>query len=392
MPSNMRVTNPGTLPYALAPIKVAVGVARPFVPAYPDALFYDDFSSGDLANHNDYFRWSGAGIPAPGTGADTPGASGPVVVDTVGPDGTTIKALAFEYLGSSKTSERRWSLTSSKGEVRTTNGPSPTCHQEIWLSFDWFVSPSYAHYQRVDVPLTIVPAAPDWNVGDVVVGGDGISTAEIYQISGNALQLLKVRGAAHNPVWGGGRTITNQVTGAVAESTNRDAKSDNNKYLSLAWKGHYGHSAKEADAWASTEGYSDVETGCTTARLLWLNKNRSGNSPSTTTPTYVVPDRSAGSGRGFLVAPSDFGRWARRTIGYRCASPGASDGFMRHYVDGELILAQENMSIGNIDPALNGFDRGYLMGWHNSTYAEQAVFYVANFAIGLTPESVGLEV
>jgi hypothetical protein len=62
-------------------------------------------------------------------------------------------------------------------------------------------------------------------------------------------------------------------------------------------------------------------------------------------------------------------------------------GFIRGYVDGELVFST-NHDGGNEDLSRNGFDRGYLMGYHNVGFPETADFYLTDWCIGTSPESI----
>jgi hypothetical protein len=107
--------------------------------------------------------------------------------------------------------------------------------------------------------------------------------------------------------------------------------------------------------------------------------------------TTCAPERRIGSSKGCLAfIASEQGKWVRYTFGMRAAtSERAADGFVRVYANGELIMAMEGLPGGGTGRQ-NGFDRGYIMGYHNSGYAEATTFYVTDFKIGTTAASVGL--
>jgi hypothetical protein len=111
-------------------------------------------------------------------------------------------------------------------------------------------------------------------------------------------------------------------------------------------------------------------------------------------PGFVSSDRQIpGSYKAWAIKPSDRGEWIDYVFHFKVASgPKASDGLMEVYKDGELAIGWYNKPIRPTDgnPEHAGFDRGYIMGYHNSGYAEQTTFYIDNFKIGTTAESVGL--
>lgn len=102
-------------------------------------------------------------------------------------------------------------------------------------------------------------------------------------------------------------------------------------------------------------------------------------------------DTDASTGQCYAFLPSEYGEWVHYAFGMRTASKeGAEDGFMRIYIDGELALAMEGLDSG-ADDGENGFDRGYLPGYHNSACEEMTTFCVTDFMFGTSSESVGLD-
>jgi hypothetical protein len=103
-----------------------------------------------------------------------------------------------------------------------------------------------------------------------------------------------------------------------------------------------------------------------------------------------APERRIGSSGCSAFLPSEQGQWIRYTFGMRAASSEtAADGFVRVYANGKLIMANERLTGGGTGRQ-NGFDRGYIMGYHNSGYREATTFYVTDFKIGTTAASVGI--
>ena len=291
--------------------------------ARAELLFADDFASGDISKHNDFFRWGRSGqIP-------NPGADSSRIEQVTGPHGTPVSAMRFRYMAlisdatsdQKKWSEQRFHLTESVDEVRTTNGESNVAHQEIWARYWLFVPGNYHHLLNQNGH-----AAGQNNKGWITLWNRNYA-------------------ASHHP------------DGERAPVHNRIEwwpTSNNESYTTAVSRSGGGH-----------------------ATPIWRHENQ-GN-------------------RAFLA--SDYGRWVDFAVGMRLKSfKGADDAFIRVYKNGTLVLEWDATQFPgefdswayNDDPSMNGFDRGYIMGYHNSGYNETTTFYITDFKIGTKPESVGL--
>jgi hypothetical protein len=170
----------------------------------------------------------------------------------------------------------------------------------------------------------------------------------------------------------------------------------NNKGWLYLWKDAY-------EYW--TNSYSDDQVTPTSMSLHWWPTDPTGTSRVTVVAsryrenwgnrsnmTYVAPERQipGAPSRSFNFLESEYGQWVHFTFGLRVASSEtANDGFARIYVNGTLAMAMEGLNSG-ANPGKNGFDRGYIMGYHNSGYAETTAYYITDFKIGTTAEAVGL--
>ena len=311
------------LRFAILPCALFFASFTPWHDARAELLFTDDFSTGDISKHNDFFRWGGNGlIPSPGTG-------GSRIEQVTGPHGTPVNAMRFRYMaldsdGSSNSkhwAEQRFHLTESIDEERTATGESNVAHQEIWIRYSMFVPQNYFH-------------------------------------------LLNEQGRPQG---------------------------QNNKGWLTLWNRNYAASQ-----------HPDGEPAPVHNRIEWW--------PSANNQSYTTAVRRSGGGhaapiwrhesqgnRAFL--PSDYGRWVDFAFGMKLKSfKGADDAFIRAYKNGNLILEWDATQFPeeydswarNDDPTMNGFDRGYIMGYHNSGYDETTTFHITNFKIGTTAASVGL--
>lgn len=148
---------------------------------HAEALFRDDFSSGDFSKHNDYFRWGGSGsIPRPG---DSFGG----MLDLVpGPHGTQVRAVRFRYGPTTAWQELRFHLTTSVSEARSESGTSNTFYPETWFSYWLYVPANYVHNgsnnkgfvtiwkNLYQTPPSGQIGAPNWSI-DFVQAENGLS-------------------------------------------------------------------------------------------------------------------------------------------------------------------------------------------------------------------------
>jgi hypothetical protein len=222
--------------------------------------------------------------------------------------------------------EQRFHLTASKSESRGSNTKSKVAHREIWISY-WMRVPSNYYHRKTG------GAAGHNNKGWVYLWKDAYER------------------------W----------TSSWADSDVTPTS------MSLHW-------------WpvSSPAGTSRVTVVASRYRDNWGNRARM----SQLTKERQIPGAEAG--RAFAFLPTEYGKWVRYTFGMRTSSKkGANDGFARIYVNGKLAMAMEKLDSGG-NSGQNGFDRGYIMGYHNSGYAKSTTYYITDFRIGTTPESVGL--
>jgi hypothetical protein len=115
--------------------------------AAAELLFRDDFSSRDLSNHSEFFRWGPGGIQAVGSASDR-------IEDVTGPHQRTVQALRFTYRGTVQEgasgdrahfAEQRFVLTRNRSERRVRNDASQTAYQEVWIAYWLRVPHNYFH-------------------------------------------------------------------------------------------------------------------------------------------------------------------------------------------------------------------------------------------------------
>jgi hypothetical protein len=145
----LAIDTAGALTLAGQTVTAANGAAE-------EPLFYDDFSTADFSNHNDYFRWGGGGtIPDEGN------TFGGIIDSVTGPTGATVNAIRFQYTPSQQWQEVRFHLTTSVSETRT-DGTSSTVYPVVWLSYWLYVPGNYVHGSTGDAGLNQKGFATLW--------------------------------------------------------------------------------------------------------------------------------------------------------------------------------------------------------------------------------------
>lgn len=282
---------------------------------HSEILFEDDFGSGDIAKHNDFFRWGSGAVRDAGAQSDD-------IVRIIGPNGTDVNAIEFTY---GTWQEVRFHLTSSEDEIRTRNGLSNTSYDTVWISYDMSVPSNYKHRSS---------------------GGAG----------------------GHN----------------------------NKGFLTL-WQGAYDGNAQNfvvLQYWPANNRSNEVDRSILSATIdgsLYVWKDIANISHRTTNPvtrSSTEIARFEGSHGLYAFLPEDYGKWVNYTFGlFAGSSPGAQDGWIEVYKNGALVGKMVNINFQrNHFNGKSGFDRGYLLGYHNSGYDEQTTFHITNFKFGTSRE------
>jgi hypothetical protein len=294
-----------------------------------ELLFSDDFSSQDLSNHSDFFRWGTGSIPGSGVGTDR--------IELVpGPNGRTTHALRFTYRGTREEgasgdaahfAEQRFHLTRSRSERRTRNEPSNVAYQEVWIAY-WFRVPEDYYHANGHAKN---------NKGFVYLWKDR------YEVRGSSVPNQNVTPTANSIQW--------WPTGS------------------------------------NGRGVSRVTVFSTRHRGSWSHMDQANK----VAPGRGVPGGREGMGLAFL--PREYGQWVRVVVGMRASdTTDAANGFTKIYMDGELAMEWTGLTGGANDGARNGYDRGYLLGYANSAFERTTNFYIADFRVGTSAASVGLQI
>jgi len=260
-----------------------------------------------------------------------PGDGATVIVDGMDRNGQPSKMMRFQY---GTWQEVRFHLTESLNEVRTETGRSNVAHREIWIRYSMRVPDNYFHRQ-------------------------------LYRADGSEIP-------------------------------------SNNKGFLYLWNGNYEKNPTGPDDGMSI-GFSvgwwpasdPSEYGPNSYQTYVWNKGE----PTLTSywhrsqPTFIAQSMRSQSMeyQSFGITKADRGRWVDYAFGVRTSDPNASNGFFEMYKDGVKVIAYDDIDNFSTLPGRNGYDRGYLLGYHNSSYSETTTFYIAKFRIGTSAESVGIK-
>jgi hypothetical protein len=164
----------------------------------------------------------------------------------------------------------------------------------------------------------------------------------------------------------------------------------NDKWFAV-WKNGYQTSNSGVANWVET-----VPAGGGNSRVVATDNAWGGLNGG---PEYVLsslayrdPDNTSYTG-GYAFRTTERGQWHNYCFHTKVpASSTSRDGLIEVYRDKVLAYAWKNIIYyaPDNDAAKAGFDRGYLMGYHNSTVTSEQTWYLTNFKIGTTSASVGL--
>lgn len=240
---------------------------------------------------------------------------------------------------------------------------------EFWLKYDLYVPENFHH--RCPVALKLDQVAATFAIGDTVVkvqGQQGRYTQVqndwgiVKHISYDTIyvdQLPDYHTFLDNHE--DHKTLQNKRTNEVAIVVKRLGYNQNNK-LGVIWQGDYG----------SASSGNDVEFG------LWY-----GNRGSSYLSYYPAKDHGAWrAGHTISEFPlfdkeNDLGKWMEIIIHLKIASESNNDGVIEVWKKGAEYINVKNLP-NHSGLGFNYYERGYLLGWSNSGYEEETVFYIDN--------------
>lgn len=150
--------------------------------------------------------------------------------------------------------------------------------------------------------------------------------------------------------------------------------SDNNKGYFMFWSGTYnnGSNVLVASSW-----WRDGNGG---TKLMGQWKTNTEMSRHHEEKIY--------SGQAIDIN-TDLGKWQDVVIRVKIADfAQKSNGALQIWKNKELINSHLNIENYSRDGIKNGIDQGYLLGWSNSGFNEETVFFVDDFKIGTKAEDV----
>jgi hypothetical protein len=147
------------------------------------------------------------------------------------------------------------------------------------------------------------------------------------------------------------------------------ASSTNNKFL-MIWNTTYGSGS---GTWQA--GYEYTRSTATASNVRIMSSLESG------TNSLFVTDRAsfADNGKAFIGTgrPLVPGSWHTIRLQFqRSSASEASDGVMRVWIDGTLFAESFGKFRNNADAGTTVLKQGYFMGWSNSGFTEETLFFI----------------
>lgn len=326
-----------------------------------DALFYDDFSSGDSSKTAGGFIWSTRGrvqktdhpveaLPAPHS--DKMGLRGEFYATNYG----NPYPPTFEFY---------------MGQLYT---------GDVWKRFSLYIPENFYHRQSYGLVLDITPDSPDWQEGDFVEVGSRNGYIDFVDTANNRIFLDRI---SHHLGGYTGSLMTNARSGATATATSvSPAVNSWNHKLNIDWEGSYSSDALdiEMDSYSLEQDNQPVPG----AAYLGVVNTSSADPEGSTGGGHL---RSSDGTRPLFPDPrTDCGKLFEITVHMRRSSAlGANDGavqvWARNITDDlpRKLILNNHTSIKSFHPTRNGLEQGYLLGPANGGFKETTVFYITDF-------------
>lgn len=163
----------------------------------------------------------------------------------------------------------------------------------------------------------------------------------------------------------------------------------NNKGLLYAWSGSYNNNPPTLVG----VNFTPTDNGSSRVDINWRtdgNTSQHYGSYNWSQNMYINSLDMDSTGHPIVIdSQKDPGHWDDFVIQMKVADPGIADGVISIWKNGQLIARWNNATdYYSADPSMNGFESGYVLGWANSGFNEDTVFYMDDFKIGTTAASV----
>ncbi|MES9944512.1 MAG: immunoglobulin-like domain-containing protein [Candidatus Thiodiazotropha sp.] len=158
----------------------------------------------------------------------------------------------------------------------------------------------------------------------------------------------------------------------------RDAiSSDNNEAFFTIWGGDYSGSNvhSRTEFWPQDDGTSVFS-------FAYQRHNQ-------TDTTHYFTD-SDGRTQITGIEAADYGQWMDVVVQIKVSDKGATNGAFNIWKNGALLASWRDLDNSSADGIEdNGYTDGYLLGWSNSGFTETTTFYMDDFKLGTTADSIG---
>lgn len=168
---------------------------------------------------------------------------------------------------------------------------------------------------------------------------------------------------------------------------------DNNKGLIMLWGDGYNtgptistHFELPKDM---TNGISDSNPGGSIVYASWRRED--GSLRNFYNPDNLSENHAGNVGPLRGISASHFGKWNDIVIHAKVSDNNTNfNGAIQLWINGELLYSVTDAT--NFFAENNHWDMGYILGWTNSGFDEDTVFYLDEFTLGHTPGDIDFSV
>lgn len=300
-------------------------------------FFTDDFESGNLNKTENNFKWSDNNVAI----ANTPNGS---------------LGLKFRF-SANGIEDDGWQ------EQRFHLGGN---YSDLWIKYDLFIPNNFNH--RCPVKLRLNESTNNIQLGDKVIEVKNVNG--VYEIT-NPDNHGTVRHVSGSSIYVenlpsyytflDGEHMRNERTNEIFSVQKREGYGHNNKFM-VIWQGDYGSASS-----GNSICFEYWHTGRNTSNLGHYPAKDKGAWRQTNT----VHDKV------FIDETKDRGKWIEVIFHIKVASSANNDGIIELWKNGEKYFNIQNLP-NHSQLGFNYFDKGYLLGWANSGFDEETIFYIDN--------------
>ena len=259
-------------------------------------------------------------------------------------------------------------------EQRYSMGPLFETYEKIVL---WIPS-NFEHRHQIKMEIAAGTDMSQWAQGDEVTSQGsstllkGIYSGTLTEPDGTPKVVIKYPSKPWDGAWVG--TLTNATRSLTVETLSKTTATINNKF-SAQWEGDYSSNGMiieyTHDVASSYDGREPIDAYMMSFTTGSSDDPNSSDGRNAVTDGVMPPAIDMANDPGKL---HDFVIRRRRS-----SSLEASDGITQIWKNGVMVFQVLDMPL--FHSTRNYFDRGYLLGYANSGFDEDTVFYVTKYEL-----------